>query len=87
MTKEEVKRRMQEHNESITRYYEGELAEALGAKDGKISLDKWFKAQELIKAQGFYDKGIKIVRECQAAGFDVKMNMQDNSLVGYGIRR
>ena len=81
MTKDNVKKRIQEHNESITRYYEGELAEALGAKDGKITLDKWFKAQELIKAQGFYEKGMKILKECRKAGFDVKMNMQDNRLV------
>lgn len=81
MTKEEVKARVKAHNEMIDNYINNDLAKELGAKNGKITLDKWFKAQELINKQGFYGKAKELLNELRKAGFDVKINMQDNKLV------
>ena len=81
MTKDEAKAIINKHNESIDNYINNDLAKELGAKNGKISMNQWFKAQELIKAQGFYEKGMEILRDLRSKGFDVKMNMQSNKLV------
>lgn len=85
MMKEEAIRKIQEHNDSIDTYINSTLAQELGAKDGKISMNQWFKAQSLIKEQNFYEKGMSILQELRSAGFDVKMNMQSNKLVGLGV--
>lgn len=81
MTREEARAIIQAHNESIDNYINGELARQLGAKDGKVSMNQWFKAQELINAQGFYKKGMAILEDLRRKGFDVKMNMQSHKLV------
>lgn len=81
MTKEEAKAKVSAHNEMIDNYINNDLAKELGAKNGKITLDQWFKAQELINKQGFYSKAKKLLNELRAAGFNVKINMQSNKLV------
>lgn len=85
MMKEEAIRKIKEHNDSIDTYINSTLAHELGAKDGKISMNQWFKAQALIKEQNFYEKGMTILKELRNEGFDVKMNMQSNKLVGLGV--
>ena len=69
------------HNESIDNYINGELAERLHAKGGKIEMNQWFEAQRLIKEQDFYGKGRELQKKMRAEGFDVKMDMQANKLV------
>ena len=50
-------------------------------KNGKISMNDWFKAQHIINDQHFYEEGHAIQMKLRNAGYDVKMNMQDNTLV------
>ena len=77
MDRNDVIRMIIQHNDSIDNYINGELAERLGAVNGRISLDKWFKAQELLSEQDFYKKGYAILRPCRDAGFDVKIGSND----------
>lgn len=81
MTKQDVINAIQAHNNAIDNYINGELSKKLNAKNGKIKMDQWFKAQTLIKEQNFYEKGMVILKELRAEGFDVKMDMQSNKLV------
>lgn len=73
-------------NEKIKNFTEIELpkllkAEGVPVKNGKISMNDWFKANEIIQRQNFYKEGHAIQMELREAGYDVKMNMQDNTLV------
>ena len=75
-------------NEKIHNFMKVELpklleAEGLPVKNGKIKMNDWFKAQEIIQRQNFYQEGHAIQMELRAAGHDVKMNMQDHTLVLY----
>lgn len=81
MTKGEAYEIILMHNKSIDDYINIELAKELNAKDGKISINQWFKAQQLINEQKFYEKGMAILNDLRNQGFDVKMNMQSNKLV------
>lgn len=81
MTKGEAQEIILTHNKSIDDYINIELAKELNAKDGKISINQWFKAQQFINAQNFYKKGMAILNDLRNQGFDVKMNMQSNKLV------
>lgn len=83
MKENEVIEIIKKHNESIDNYINGELAEKLNAKNGKILMDNWFKAQNLIKEQNFYGKATKILRELRSKGFDVKIDMQSDKLTYY----
>ena len=56
-------------------------AEGVRVKNGKISMNDWFKAQTIIQKQNFYKEGHEIQMELRNAGYDVKMNMQDDTLV------
>lgn len=73
-------------NKKIDNFMGNELPELLKAagvpvKNGKISMNGWFKANEIVQNQNFYAEGHKIQMKLRAAGHDVKMNMQDNTLV------
>lgn len=81
MTDNEVIAIVQRHNQSIDDYINGELAKKLNAKNGKINMNQWFRAQELIKEQDFYGKGKKILRDLRSKGFDVKIDAQSDKLV------
>lgn len=74
------------HNESIDTYINVTLRNHFGGD--KINLSQWFEAQQLIRAQNFYDKGMEILRELKAAGIDCKMDMQSNKLhcAAYNVR-
>lgn len=43
----------------------------------------WFKANELIRKQDFYKKGIEIQNMLRDDMHDVKMDMQSNKLILY----
>lgn len=70
-----LKERIEEHNKAIDDF-DNVLAEKLNAVDGKVPITAWFKAQELISEQHFYEKGISLVRESRAAGNNSKIDMQ-----------
>jgi hypothetical protein len=55
-------------------------SEGIPVKNGRISMNGWFKANEIINRQNFYEEGHAILRELREAGYDVKMNMQDHTL-------
>ena len=57
------------------------MSEGIRVKNGKISMNDWFKAQTIIQNQHFYEEGHSIQMKLRNAGHDVKMNMQDNTLV------
>lgn len=72
-------------NEKIDNFMKVELPKLLEengvtVKNGKIKMNDWFKAQTIIQKQNFYAEGHKIQMELRDAGYDVKMNMQDNTL-------
>ena len=56
-------------------------SEGVRVKNGKICMNDWFKAQTIIQKQNFYKEGHAIQMELRDAGYDVKMNMQDDTLV------
>ena len=73
-------------NEKIRNFMENDLPRLLKengvpVKNGKINMNGWFKANEIIREQNFYEEGHAIQMELRAAGWDVKMNMQDDTLV------
>lgn len=73
-------------NEKISNFMKVELpklleSEGVRIKNGKISMNDWFKANEIIRKQNFYNEGHAIQMKLRDAGHDVKMNMQDNTLV------
>jgi 23S rRNA pseudoU1915 N3-methylase RlmH len=80
MTDQEAKELIEKHNNEIDKYVES-LGEKLHAKNGKIPIENWFKANEMIQEQGFYEKGMKILKQIKSEGFNVKMDMQSNKLV------
>ena len=85
ITKEEVKATVKEWNAHIDNFLSVELPELLKAegvpvKNGKISMNAWFKANEIINRQNFYKTGHEIQMKLRDAGFDVKMDMQSNKL-------
>lgn len=81
MKEKEVIERVLAHNKMIDDYINNDLVKALNAKNGKITMNDWFKANALIKEQNFYQKGKAILDELRSEGFDVKMDMQSDKLV------
>lgn len=88
MTKEQVRAKIDFHNNAIDKYISdvlpGELVKAgFTVKNGKTSVNAWFKAQELIKEQRFYEKACELTTQLREQGFDVKRGA-DHKLVWYG---
>jgi hypothetical protein len=81
MNIEEVRQIVTEHNNSIDDFINNKLGKLLNASENVITMDKWFKAQDLIRQQKFYEKGHKILVELRNNGYDVKMNMQSDKLI------
>lgn len=76
------------HNKGIDDYINdvlpGELEKAgFTVKNGKTSVNAWFKAQTLIKEQRFYEKACELQAYLRGQGFDVKRGC-DHKLVWYG---
>ena len=86
ISRTEAENRVNAWNAKIDNFMKAELPELLKAecirvKNGKISMNDWFKAQTVINKQNFYTEGHAIQMELRDAGYDVKMNMQDHTLV------
>lgn len=88
MTKTEVIEIIKAWNSKIDSFTTEELPVLLGYPEGttEISMNDWFKAQQLIREQNFYETGRDIQKGLRNAGFDVKMDMQSNKLVYDNIR-
>lgn len=83
MTKEYVQYRIEKHNNEVNNFINTQLKQRLGIKGDTINMNQWFKAQDIIKEQDFYNRGRLVQTELREAGFDVKMNMQSNELILY----
>ena len=86
ISRNEAEKRVNDWNAHIENFMTNELPRILEergvrVKNGKISMNDWFKANEIVNEQNFYKTGIEILRELRDAGYDVKMNMQSNELV------
>lgn len=81
MTDNAVKTLIEEHNKMIDKFINEELPKQLNVVNGKISMNDWFKANQITKEQHFYEKGMKILKACRKYGYDVKMDMQSDKLV------
>ena len=86
ISKEDAMKAVDEWNAKIDTFMNVELpklleAEGFKVKNGKVSINAWFKANEIIGKQNFYKEGHAIQMELRDAGYDIKMNMQDHTLV------
>ena len=86
ISKEDAMKAVDEWNAKIDTFMKVELpklleAEGFKVKNGKVSINAWFKANEIIGKQNFYKEGHAIQMELRDAGHDIKMNMQDHTLV------
>ena len=91
MTREEVKKMVEMHNNKIDDFTSNilpQLLEMAGVKvvtkdngEHEIPMNAWFKAQDFIKAMNFYKDAMEIIDMVRPLGFDVKINMQSNKLV------
>ena len=86
MTRNEAENRVNAWNAKIDNFMKVDLLKLLEengvrVKNGKISMNDWFKAAQIVQNQNFYEEGHAIQMELRNAGYDVKMNMQDNTLV------
>lgn len=82
----EAERAIKEWNDHIADFMANKLPELLKAegvqvKNGRICMNDWFKANEIVERQNFYKTGHELQMKLRDAGHDVKMNMQDNTLV------
>lgn len=82
MNREEVKEMIQINNTRIDYYMNNQLVVDMGYPEGtkEMPMNDWFKAQECIKNQHFYEKSKKLLDVCRADGWDVKINMQNSKL-------
>lgn len=91
MTREEAKKIIDAHNDEIDNFIYNEIPKLLNLtnltkdKNGEYSLtiEDWFKANELIRKQDFYKKGIEILNMLRDDMHNVKMDMQSNKLILY----
>ena len=88
MTREEAKKIINAHNDEIDNFIYNEIPKLLNLtkdENGEYSLTMadWFKANELIRKQDFYKKGIEIQNMLRDDMHNVKMDMQSNKLILY----
>lgn len=91
MTREEAKKIINAHNDEIDNFIYNEIPKLLNLtnltkdKNGEYSLtmEDWFKANELIRKQDFYKKGKEILNMLRDDMHNVKMDMQSNKLILY----
>ena len=86
ITRDEAANRVNAWNAKIDNFMKVELPKLLEesgvhVKNGKISMNDWFKAAQIVQNQNFYKEGHEIQMELRNAGHDVKMDMQSNKLV------
>lgn len=78
-----IRETIKKHNDSIDNYMNNQLAIDLGYPSGtkEFPMSDWFKAQECIKKQNFYQKAMDILNRYRKMGYDVRISMHDNKLV------
>lgn len=86
ITREQAENAIKAWNEKIENFMKVDLPKLLEekgvrVKNGKIAMNDWFKAMQIVNDQKFYEAGHVIQMELRNAGHDVKMNMQDHTLV------
>ena len=86
ISRSEAENRVNAWNAKVGNFMSVELpklleAEGFRVKNGKVSINAWVKANEIIGKKNFYKEGHEIQIELRDAGYDVKMNMQDHTLV------
>lgn len=86
ISREEAKKAVNEWNAKIDNFMKVDLPKLLEesgvhVKNGRVKMNDWFKAQYIINDQHFYEEGHAIQMKLRDAGHDIKMNMQDNTLV------
>lgn len=91
MTREEVKKIVEVHNNKIDDFTNNILPQLLTMADVNVTrndngeyeipINAWFKAQNFIKAMDFYKDAMEILGMVRPLGFDVKIDMQSNKLV------
>lgn len=94
MTRTEAENMVNNHNNTINDFMKNLLPQLLKIagievtekENGKyeISLNAWFKCQEIIGNMNFYESARKICDDCRSNGYDVKIDMQSNKLAFYG---
>ena len=88
--KEIVKNIIDTHNWTVDFYIREllpvELEKEYNVKvvNGKITLNDYFKAMQLIQKQNFYAKAKAICDDLRKQGWDVKIDMQADKLVFHG---
>lgn len=88
ITREEARQTVTAWNESIDEFMESKLpglleSEGIPVKNGKIRMNDYIKAMQIVRNQGFYSKGRAIQVKLRSAGYDVKMDMQSDKLILY----
>ena len=88
MTETQIIKIIETWNRKVDRFTTDELPILLGYPEGttEISMNDWFKAQQIINAQHFYENASRMQKTMRAWGFDVKIDMQSNKLVYGNIR-
>lgn len=79
-----VKATIEKNNKIIDDFIQNELPTLIGSKDGKISLEQWFKAQSIIQGKNFYKTSYTLLQHFRALGYDVKINCQSDKLSYHG---
>lgn len=88
ITREEARQEVAAWNASIDEFMTSRLpglleAEGIPVKNGKIRMNDYIKAMQILRNQDFYSKGHAIQVKLRSVGYDVKMDMQSNKLVIY----
>lgn len=84
MTINECRIEIERLNSEYREFIEHELPVLLNAKNGKVSVSKWFAAQAIISERGYARERLEFVRTAREAGHEVKINMQDYTIKYYG---
>lgn len=80
-TEVEVKTLIAENNTKIENFINN-IPQIIGKK--KLTMNDWFKCQELIREQNFYKTSKKLLDELREDGWDIKIDMQSEKLCYYG---
>lgn len=86
ITREEARQAVTAWNKSIDEFMMNRLpalleSEGIPVRNGKIRMNDYIKAMQILQKQDFYTRGRAIQEELRSAGYDVKMDMQSNKLV------
>lgn len=88
ITREEARQTVTAWNASIDEFIANKLpalleSEGIPVRNGKIRMNDYMKAMQILQKQDFYTRGRAIQEKLRSAGYDVKMDMQSDKLVIY----